>query len=307
MNEKINELFDSVRRYSTSEEFKELMDFCARFKHLAPYNAMLVNIQMPGVRYVLTSKEWSEKYHREVQINARPIMILIPFGPVQFVYDISQTKPGRGHMSKDEELLQKLMRPYEPMGGVAPTSFQNLVDSLSYDGIRTDFTMTAASSHAGYVCTKATREYLYYHYKKNTFRLEYEMPLLMSINKDASLEEKFCTICHELGHVLARHLYVEPFDWEPRRLSQYEEEFEAEAISWLVTQRFGITDSRSSEYLGQYYSQNKYIPAISIGTVLSAVTEIERRIRKPDLKQGLIYKYDKEFRKSFDDALAQMK
>lgn len=49
----IDEQFQSVRAFATSERFGELLQFTAHFKQYAPYSAMLIYIQWPGARYVL--------------------------------------------------------------------------------------------------------------------------------------------------------------------------------------------------------------------------------------------------------------
>ena len=59
-------------------------------------------------------------------------------------------------------------------------------------------------------------------------------------------------------------------------------EFEAESITWLLCERFGI-DNPSAEYLKGYLNKNNEIPSISIDTVLKSVGKIEgmmsRRIK----------------------------
>ena len=45
----IDQLYNDVEAYRTSENFKKLLDFCVRFRHIAPFNAMLINMQYPGL------------------------------------------------------------------------------------------------------------------------------------------------------------------------------------------------------------------------------------------------------------------
>lgn len=46
--ENINELQFLVKSYRNSSGFKKLLDFVGHFPYLAPYNAMLVQMQKPG-------------------------------------------------------------------------------------------------------------------------------------------------------------------------------------------------------------------------------------------------------------------
>jgi hypothetical protein len=54
---------------------------------------MLIYTQMPGAHFVCTARKWRKDYRREIKINARPIVILQPMGPILFVFDVSDTAP----------------------------------------------------------------------------------------------------------------------------------------------------------------------------------------------------------------------
>lgn len=53
----LDSLWRNVKSYRSSENFMAVMNACSRFRHLAPYNAMLVEMQRLGARYVLSEKE----------------------------------------------------------------------------------------------------------------------------------------------------------------------------------------------------------------------------------------------------------
>lgn len=88
----LDELFLSVGTYRRSREYRELLDFLRRFPALSPYNAMLIHVQRPGCRCLLTASKWWKLYQRKVRPGARPLVILRPFGPVAFVFDVSDTE-----------------------------------------------------------------------------------------------------------------------------------------------------------------------------------------------------------------------
>jgi hypothetical protein len=54
------------------------------------FNAMLIRVQRPGALAVASRRRWQD-YGRTVAPDAVPIVILQPFGPVQFVYDVGDT------------------------------------------------------------------------------------------------------------------------------------------------------------------------------------------------------------------------
>jgi hypothetical protein len=58
----LDELFSLARQYRSSKGYHELIDFVARFRFHAPFNAMLVYIQMPGARFVAPPHRWRRDY-----------------------------------------------------------------------------------------------------------------------------------------------------------------------------------------------------------------------------------------------------
>src|SRR6266446_2261490 len=89
----LDDLVSRALAYRTGPELKALFDFMKRFPHLAPYNAMLLHIQNPGIQFALRAPVWERKYERRVNVGARAYVILQTMGPVAFVFDLSDTTP----------------------------------------------------------------------------------------------------------------------------------------------------------------------------------------------------------------------
>jgi hypothetical protein len=87
----LDKLFIEVGTYRKSSEFKKLVDFIKKFPKIAPYNAMLIHIQKPGSQYVASANEWAGRFNRIIKPGARPLVILRPFGPVSFVFELGDT------------------------------------------------------------------------------------------------------------------------------------------------------------------------------------------------------------------------
>jgi len=76
---------------STTEEYKDLLRFIARLRNFAPFNAMLLQVQKPRLRFAASETDWYERFGRTVKQGARPLLIMWPFCPVALVYDIDET------------------------------------------------------------------------------------------------------------------------------------------------------------------------------------------------------------------------
>lgn len=87
----LDDLFANAHVYRTGSAYKELLDFIARFRFYAPFNAVLIHTQRPGARFVAPAHRWIRDYRRAVKPGARPIVILQTMGPVMFVFDVSDT------------------------------------------------------------------------------------------------------------------------------------------------------------------------------------------------------------------------
>src|SRR5438309_11073344 len=85
----LDDLISRALAYRTGPELKALFDFMKRFPHLAPYNAMLLHVQNPGIGYALQARFWERDYHRRIRPGARAYVILQTMGPVAFVFELS--------------------------------------------------------------------------------------------------------------------------------------------------------------------------------------------------------------------------
>ncbi|MDO5538296.1 MAG: hypothetical protein Q4F72_12315, partial [Desulfovibrionaceae bacterium] len=123
----LDELFVEAGLYRKSEEYMELMQFIRRFRTLAPYNAFLIHMQRPDSRFVATAGEWRERFGRTVREGARPMVILMPFAPVWFVYDIEDTE--------GEPVREYLVDPWACGGRLPSNHWENLLQNLARMGI----------------------------------------------------------------------------------------------------------------------------------------------------------------------------
>ena len=88
----LDQLLIDSKLYTKSEDYKELLDFVIRLRNFAPFNSMLLQVQKPGMSYAASARDWRERFGRFPKENARPLLILWPFGPVALVYDVLDTE-----------------------------------------------------------------------------------------------------------------------------------------------------------------------------------------------------------------------
>lgn len=258
----LDELFYQVGTYNDSADYNSLLDFVKKFPQIAPYNALLLHIQKPGSQYVATPQEWKERFNRYIKPGARPLIILWPFGPVRFVFELGDTD-GPDHFP------EKLLKPFETNGQLSPDKFKRLISNLSRIGVSYHEADHGTSS-AGFIELANPRVQVNINDKLiNIF-------CHLVVNKNHSREEKFATIAHELGHLHCGHLGLRIKGFCPDRshLDRQTQEFEAESVSWIVCERAGI-HSPSARYLNGYMDENKKIPHISLETVFKTAGLIE--------------------------------
>lgn len=248
----LDELFQSSQNYKNSKKFLELIKFISRFPSLSPFNAFLVYTQNPGVQIVLTENKWG-RYKRKVKFGARPLVILMPFGPVAFVYDIADTE--------GPEIPEYLTNPFATKGSLNISIYNNTLSATMKENIivKED---SVNKSLAGY----ARRE---------------NNKINITLSNSWGINEKYSTLVHELGHIFSGHLGILENRWWKDRasLNKIIKEIEAESITYLVCTRLGLKTT-SDEYLSTYINKESELPEISFETILTVSGYIEQMTEK---------------------------
>ena len=88
----IEQLIAATKLYDSSEAIHELFAFTIRLREFAPFNAMLLHIQKPGLTHAATAHDWWHRFARVPKKGARPLLVLRMKGPVDFVFDVQDTE-----------------------------------------------------------------------------------------------------------------------------------------------------------------------------------------------------------------------
>lgn len=276
----LDELIANARSYRSSTSYKELMTFVRRFRFYAPYNAMLVYIQMPGARFVAPAYRWIKDYGRTVKPDARPLVMLQTMGPVMFVFDVSDTEP----LSDAKPLPPEVENPFELHGCAVGYELESTIDNAKRDGIRIAFPEEGSQS-AGSIGQVNGAPLPPLHVRSGTDKhgnpifVDVAVKYGLLVNKNLGRAAQYATIVHELAHLYCGHLGTpdKKWKWWPDRtgLSTEVSEFEAESTAHLVCGRLGI-DCRADSYLSWYLGKYSEVPPISLECVMKAAGLIEQ-------------------------------
>lgn len=67
----LDQLLIDSRLYTKSQEYKDLLDFVVRLRNFAPFNAMLFQVQKPGLSYAASASDWKYRFDRTPKEGAQ--------------------------------------------------------------------------------------------------------------------------------------------------------------------------------------------------------------------------------------------
>ena len=251
----LDQLLSESRLYTQSKAYKGLLDFVVRLRNFAPFNAMLLQVQKPGLSYAASARDWRERFGRTPKENARPLLILWPFGPVALVYDVMDTE-GK---SLPEDVASFFA--HGPIDEKRLASFMPMMNKKKIEWYWVDAGDQKAGSIRGIK-----------HATKDNEVTQYRM----YINRNHSPAVQFNTLAHELGHMYLGHLGSNKTLNVPQRpqMNHAQQELEAESVAYLVCARNGVT-SKSETYLADYVAYNTTVDEIDLYQIMRAAGKVE--------------------------------
>jgi hypothetical protein len=254
----LDQLLSRSRLYRQSKDFKELLDFVARLRNFAPFNAMLLQIQKPGLSFAATAHDWWQRFERTPKDGARPLLILWPFGPVMLVYDVLDT---------EGKPLPEDVACFFARGCIDAqqmTRFWKRLASKCIDYRPVD----AGDRQAGKikVIQRPAKDKDPTHYE-------------ITINHNHGPAVQFATLAHELAHLFLGHLGLDSYLGIPDRstLGHAQKELEAESVSYVVCRRNGVS-SKSETYLTNYVEEHSSVDTIDLYQIMRAAGQVESHL-----------------------------
>ena len=251
----LDQLISDSKMYTQSKEYKDLLDFVIRLRNFAPFNAMLLQIQKPGLRFAASARDWRERFDRTIEEGARPLVILWPFGPVAFVYDMMDTEP---------KPIPENMSAYFAYGAIDKNKISSFISMVEKKNIKWHY-VDAGDNNAGAIGEIHPG-------KPEEKPQQYQM----TVNQNHSPAIQFSTIAHELGHLFLGHIGRNKKLKVPDRkhIIKSQREFEAESVAFIVCERNGVT-CKSESYLADHVKENTTVDEIDIYQVMRAAGQVE--------------------------------
>ena len=240
-------LFDEAAAYQSGAHYRDLLRFVSRMRRFSPFNAMLLHRQKPGLSFATTARDWRRRWERIVKEDARPLVVLVPFGPVGFVYDVLDTEalPGAPELPRDAFA-------FPAKGDVTKPALKAMMRSVEGAGIRVR-EVDEGDWHAGRILRSGDG-------------------YVLKVNRNHPRPTRFTTIAHELGHLYLGHLGADAKPRIPnrRRIPERMQEIEAESAAYLVGHRNGV-EPVSDAYLAGFF--------VEAGEPIGRTLDVERVMR----------------------------
>ncbi len=271
--ERLDQLFRDILERKDSTQLKKFLQFTERMPMHAPFNNGLVFAQNPNCTYYATAKQWRDRFRREVRYGARPAVILVPFGPVEFVYDVEDTE---GDHVADRDFLYW----WEEAGGgkMSVDILEHTIESCK----RIELTVVKHDDHSyfhhhsmqtmGYASIDALRKreiHLHPRYEDVQYQVE-----------------AYGVLCHEIAHHLLGHLgeveykvtkkgdsTMKSVCHDRTNIPRHIAELEAELVAWMVFSMFGMK-KESATYMATWLTNQQDLKVLSISEVLKVAGKI---------------------------------
>jgi len=265
----IDDLFRQALGKKGAAALSEFCEFVRRFHRFSVFNAMLILVQRPGALAAGSREQW-KRIGRKVNPDAVPIVVLRPFGPVEFVYELGDTNgypiPGGDY------------DPFGAVGRIADSYWNCAVTAATKVGVSVELIDNYGAGLAGTaaVLHRAPNA-------STTAEVANDCRWRVRINRALEPAVRYATLAHELAHIYCGHLGGGPKDRWPNRatlfLTKGQRELEAEAAAYIVCARAGI-ETQSADYLALHVKPGD-LEAISVFAILNAANRIEARGDKP--------------------------
>jgi hypothetical protein len=259
----VSTLLQESKLYRTGKDFKQLLDFVIRLPNFAPFNAFLLQLQKPGLRFAASAADWQAKFNRTIKEGARPLIILWPFSPIALVYDMDDTE--------GDNLPESVVHAFKATGNMTAKKLQAFFTLTAKQGINVK-QIEYGDAHAGHIKRPEHDLTVNSQSKDKKQKPDYQVRL----NKRHDANVQFATLTHELAHLFLGHMKEDKFLKIPDRgkIAHDTKELEAESVCYIVCNRNGVKPN-SESYLSDYVKEGVNIGVMDMYALFKAAGQIE--------------------------------
>ncbi len=256
----LDQLLADSKVYKSTDSYKALLAFVIRLRNVAPFNAMLLQLQKPGLTYAASAHDWRSRFKREVKDDARPLLILWPFGPVATVYDVLDTFDPQ---NPEQECLPENIASFFAAGEITKERMKGFEKALAKKKIELRW-VDQGDASAGQIQLS------------NSGKEDKDKRYLIKVNRNHNPAVQFTTLAHELGHLFLGHLGPNKLLSAPKRssLPHATREIEAESVAYLVCERNGVK-TKSETYLADFVTKGLSAENLDLYRITHAAGHVE--------------------------------
>lgn len=261
----VSKLLHESKLYRTGEDFKSLLDFINRLPNLAPFNAFLLQLQKPGLRFAASGADWQNKFNRTIKEGARPLIILWPFSPIALVYDMDDTE--------GDDLPDSVAHAFKARGEITKIKLLKFIELATKQGINVK-QIEYGDAHAGHIQRPKHDIAVTVTLRSKDAKQKPDYQVRLNNCHDANVQ--FATLTHELAHLYLGHLGEDKFlkITDRQKLTIETRELEAESVCYIVCHRNGVKPN-SEQYLSGFVTGNEATETMDLYALLKAAGQIE--------------------------------
>lgn len=265
------DILNDILMYSDTEEIMEFIRYFWFHNRYSVYNCLLIYAQRPGAVMLGTANQWLSR-NRFIKHEASPIVIIKPFGPVEFIYDYSDTYG-------DKELYPQRLT-LSKGTGIQSWWADALIDKLLENGIF--YAEKNFGTRQGADVRILEQPRTYSRFSRTGKEKVIKTDCCITTNSMNDSGAKFTAILHELGHLYCGHLprgeytpnNIKYTNRAKEKLSKNQMEYEAELTKNMVCEILGVELNDKFYYLTEYKNEDGSEPNVNYNEMIKAVDKI---------------------------------